>query len=169
MKRGDVDSPLSNIKPIIISETEKINIGDKVLSREYGIGKVISPKGTGRFFVVSFESKSGNTVTVCDIFKILALPEHFSPQQLQMIVNGVYKDGDKVLVECEKDEESMGKLNWLSKIKLNSSNHITLNKVEENLYSQIEHLIIMWSNDGTITAGGLTRQIMELLNSLNKT
>ena len=32
---------------------------------------------------------------------------------------------------------------------------------EENLYSEIESLIIMWSNDGTKTAGALTRQIME--------
>ena len=34
---------------------------------------------------------------------------------------------------------------------------------DDALYSEIEHLIIMWSNDGTKTAGHLTRQIMELL------
>lgn len=33
--------------------------------------------------------------------KILALPEHFSLEQLQMIVDGKLKHGDKVLVECE--------------------------------------------------------------------
>ena len=32
------------------------------------------------------------------------------------------------------------------------------------LYSEIEREIIMWSNDGTQTAGTLTRTIMELLN-----
>ena len=41
--------------------------------------------------------------------------------------------------------------------------------VRENiLYSEIEHLIIGWSIDGTKTAGHLTRQIMELI-SWNKT
>ena len=34
----------------------------------------------------------------------------------------------------------------------------------KELYSEIEHLIIIWSNDGTKTAGFLTRQIIELLN-----
>jgi hypothetical protein len=34
-----------------------------------------------------------------------------------------------------------------------------------SLYSKIEYLIIMWSNDGTKTAGTLTRQIMELLKN----
>ena len=31
------------------------------------------------------------------------------------------------------------------------------------LYSEIEYLIIQWSNDGTKTAGSLTREIMELI------
>lgn len=35
---------------------------------------------------------------------------------------------------------------------------------EDNLYSKIEHLIIMWSNDGTKTAGSLTRDIMKVLH-----
>jgi hypothetical protein len=34
---------------------------------------------------------------------------------------------------------------------------------ENELYSDIEHLIIQWNNDGTKTAGELTRQIMSLL------
>jgi hypothetical protein len=29
------------------------------------------------------------------------------------------------------------------------------------LYSEIEHLIITWNIDGTLTAGALTRQIIE--------
>ncbi len=33
----------------------------------------------------------------------------------------------------------------------------------EILYSEIEYLIIQWSNDGTKTAGSLTREIMELI------
>jgi hypothetical protein len=37
-------------------------------------------------------------------------------------------------------------------------------KKDKELYSEIEYLIIMWSNDGTKTAGFLTRQIMELID-----
>ena len=39
--------------------------------------------------------------------------------------------------------------------------------MNENLYSKIEDLIIRWSNDGTKTAGHLTRQIMELVSDDN--
>lgn len=34
-----------------------------------------------------------------------------------------------------------------------------------NLYSQIEHAIISWSNDGTKTAGTLTREIINIINN----
>lgn len=40
---------------------------------------------------------------------------------------------------------------------------IVLEEHEDKLYSDIEHLIIQWNNDGTKTAGELTRQIMSLL------
>ncbi len=70
------------------------------------------------------------------MFKILALPEHFSPEQLQMIVDGKLKNGDKVLIECDywpdiRDDKYPGQY----VIKLNSSNHITLHKVEEKMYT----------------------------------
>jgi len=35
---------------------------------------------------------------------------------------------------------------------------------ENNLYSEIEKAIIKWSNDGTLTAGTLTREIMEIIH-----
>jgi hypothetical protein len=35
----------------------------------------------------------------------------------------------------------------------------------EILYSEIEHLIIKWNNDGTKTAGSLTREIMKLIEN----
>ena len=35
---------------------------------------------------------------------------------------------------------------------------------DDKLYSEIEQEIIRWSNDGTQTAGTLTRTIMKLLN-----
>lgn len=36
--------------------------------------------------------------------------------------------------------------------------------LKRKLYSDIEYLIIRWSNDGTKTAVTLTREIMKLLN-----
>jgi|LakMenEpi03Aug12_release.lakeMendotaPanAssembly.Ray.scaffolds.fasta_scaffold2409779_1 hypothetical protein len=39
--------------------------------------------------------------------------------------------------------------------------------MEKELYSEIEGLIIEWSNNGTKTAGYLTRQIMKLLSDNN--
>ena len=39
-----------------------------------------------------------------------------------------------------------------------------INDDPTELYSEIEYLIIMWSNDGTRTAGSLTREIMEIIN-----
>jgi hypothetical protein len=38
----------------------------------------------------------------------------------------------------------------------------------ETLYSEIEHLIIQWNNDGTKTAGSLTRDIMKVKTKINK-
>jgi len=38
-----------------------------------------------------------------------------------------------------------------------------INDNPTELYSEIEYLIIMWSNDGTKTAGSLTRDIMKLI------
>lgn len=40
---------------------------------------------------------------------------------------------------------------------------VVLNEDDSELYSNIEDLIIRWVNDGTKTAGTLTRQIMGLL------
>ena len=38
---------------------------------------------------------------------------------------------------------------------------------ETELYSEIEKAIIRWSNDGPLTAGTLTREIMDLLSKNN--
>jgi hypothetical protein len=37
---------------------------------------------------------------------------------------------------------------------------------ELSLYQQIENAIIEWSNDGTKTAGNLTREIIDIINKL---
>lgn len=71
-------------KPILISESEKIEVGDWVYNE---VSKEIYQFKENH---VSYEKK------------ILSLPEHFSPKQLQAIVDGKLKDGDKVLIECEQ-------------------------------------------------------------------
>lgn len=78
-------------KPILISRTEKIEVGDWVWSKNS-----IAP--------LHIDGKI-NTVEMLlenHWFKILALPEHFSSQQLQDIVDGKLKEG-KCLVECERN------------------------------------------------------------------
>ena len=39
-------------------------------------------------------------------------------------------------------------------------------EIVKTIYSEIENLIINWNNDGTKTAGSLTREIMIALSSL---
>jgi len=106
-------------KPILISETEKIEVGDYYLHSHSKSIEIETP-----------ETAHG----MCDCKKILALPEHFSQSTLQSIVDGQLKDGDKVLVECD-ERKLEGIRGDISKIiKLNSSNHITLYKVEVKMY-----------------------------------
>jgi hypothetical protein len=40
-----------------------------------------------------------------------------------------------------------------------------MNENQKELYSEIENAIIRWSNDGTMTAGILARQIMTMIES----
>ena len=42
-------------------------------------------------------------------------------------------------------------------------NYTDLSQTDKDIYAEIENLIIYWSNDGTKTAGTLTRRIMYLL------
>lgn len=118
-------------KPILISETEKIEVGDWTYhSRKdmQQLKQVTNPNAENDLLNLGWR-------------KVLALPEHFSPKHLQAIVDGKMKDGDKVLVECEKQYHDGDQ--WHHKIKLNSSNHITLHKVEEKMYSREELRLIV--------------------------
>ena len=87
--------------PIIISETEEIEDTDTIVHREYGIGKALHRKGTKHYWVCKFNDME-ETETVADIFKVLVLPEHFSPDDLKTIASNTLKDNDEVMVECEK-------------------------------------------------------------------
>lgn len=131
------NSTKSFVKPIIISETEKIEVGDLY----YWNGLIIKDHE-----VPTTESTMRSKDFHKGAFKILALPEHFSPEQLQMIVDGKLKDGEKVLVECKIHDK------WLKEnppfdnnkgkeyyqIKLNP--HIALHKVEESIIDKLKSI-----------------------------
>lgn len=132
---GNNDYWLGKI-PIIISETEKIEVGDWVYYQDDN---------------VIFKCEHPNLIGVGE-YKVLSLPEHFSPKHLQAIVDGKMKNGDKVLVECEDtytewtDAYSLEGTKMrkrptkypIKTIKLNSSGHVTLHKAEEKMYTKEE-------------------------------
>ena len=79
--------------PVIISEIEDLEIG-----------KVYNEKVNN---IVDFD----DTPVIYDgsiLFKILTFPENLSPEILQDIVDRKLKDGDEVLVECEKSNVYIG-------------------------------------------------------------
>jgi hypothetical protein len=119
-------------KPILISETEKIEIGDSVLCF-YPDGTSVIRKIISETDTVWMDDKGTGWFKDTAIFKILALPEQFSPKYLQAIVDGKLKDGDKVLVE----------LNHRNEIKLEGrggERKITLHKTSANL--TMKHLFV---------------------------
>ena len=101
-------------RPIIISETEEIKEGDKVVHLDDNY---------------IFTSNENESKVHKKAKKILSLPEHFSEKHLQAIVDGKMKDGDEVLVKCVG-----GKFNYRCNdksqleffIDLDQQNHITL-------------------------------------------
>lgn len=127
-------------KPILISRTEKIGFMDWYFKDgEIRLWQGVMPE---------YHKLNG--------FKVLALPEHFSPKHLQAIVDGKLKEG-KVLVECalfvtdEKDEATNLDINLKAyRIKLNSSNNITLYKAEEKMYTEEERNKAIWSAISTM-------------------
>lgn len=111
-------------KPVLISETEYCVGGqDKYLDNQNTICNL------------PYASTLATTETGK---KILALPEHFSKEQLNMIVEGKLKDGDKVYVECIHKgdyDEYLGHGNKGAIIK----RPLSIYPIEEKLYT-IEQL-----------------------------
>lgn len=136
-KNGLIKGMGKYLKPILISETEKIEVGDWKYT--------ISHDGSVEMNPVQIIAKCENPEQEIKGFKILALPEHFSPKYLQMIVNGELKEGDKRLIECECYSSSTsgntgriieeGFHGDLFTIKLNSSNHIIIHEIKEKMIS----------------------------------
>ena len=92
------------IKPIIVSDTEPFEVGvDKVLTLNGFITIADSFDGREYLFNEGEVGWSGNGLR-----KIIAMHEHFSDEQLQMIMDGRIKKDHKVYIECEKDGEYVG-------------------------------------------------------------
>lgn len=137
-------------KPIYISETEKIEVGGfayNYMTKRYGRVLRISQNGDITIDNGQYEDTSSPN----NFVKVLALPEHFSPEQLQAIIDGKLKEGSKCLVECEEvinhiswDKELESKFDYekgypiqINQIKLNP--HITIYPlVEEKMYTRDE-------------------------------
>lgn len=116
----------STHKPIIISETEKIEVGDWYF-------RVESPGATLKQ-ATELEVQLINNGKVLDAKKVLVLSEHFSPEQL-ITINNKFKDGDKVFVECEEILGDSGIISHAfgeSEYQIKFNPNVTLHKVEEN-------------------------------------
>ena len=131
------------LKPIIISETEEIEIGDKVLYKDTSgyLILTLKTKDADRYWWEENScSRVGNK-----IYKILALPEQFSDKHLQDIVDDELDDGDEVLVKCEHhidqhpdwrpsydNPDDPPTISW-DMIHLDQQNHITLFPIKQSL------------------------------------
>ena len=84
--------------PILVSETEEIEEGDKALYKDSSgyLILTLKAKDADRYW---WEDNSCSRVEN-EVYKILALPENFSNKHLQDIVDGELGDGDKVLIKC---------------------------------------------------------------------
>lgn len=82
----------NEIKPIIISETEKIEVGWK--------GWAYKKDVEGELFKHFYTTNTWYN----DAKVVLVLPEQFTKAHLQAIIDGKMKDGDEVYVECEEKE-----------------------------------------------------------------
>jgi len=94
-------------KPIIISETDQqdsLNKGDSLLftpsNGDQEIYTFIEDCGYGAGVLDSNSVK--HTIAYSKTARILALPEHFSLEILQMIIDGDLIDGQDLWVECEE-------------------------------------------------------------------
>lgn len=74
-------------KPLLISEKEPIELGDWVYYNNGSLEKCD-------------ENFTPREAKLLGWFKVLALPEHFSLKDLQMIADGHLKEGDQLLIEC---------------------------------------------------------------------
>lgn len=113
------------VLPIIISETENIEVGDHYF---HPFTQSINVCNTENVEAI-------NKSTLGKYLKILALPEQFSPKHLQAIVDGKLKDGYEVYVDCATRPN-----HWYTILLFNNQIKLFPIKKEERLYSKAEIL-----------------------------
>lgn len=159
------DIDWETIKPIIISETEKIEDGDYAYHKSLNrYGKVTNiTTATQGIRDIKIEGELYHDLSSENNFaKILVLPEQFSPKHLQDIVDGKIKDGDRVMIEIEEGKDftiknckhgnecdciGMCNLPFDQVIKLNSEGHVILHKDVEKTYTkeEVKEIATSWA------------------------
>lgn len=87
------------IKPVLISKTDKIEVGD------FKLGYYINDKPADIREVIKIDgNKLYDTETAYHIRdcvdKVIALPEHFSSKHLEDIASGKIKENDELTIKC---------------------------------------------------------------------
>lgn len=123
-KMMDMDELRGKLRPIVVSEVED------------------HPNGFGYYNQRTNAIVNSNPTWLPDKFcqVILALPENLSDDIIKNISNGVLKNGDEVLVECEKIEWSMNidpTTVGQTQIKFDSKNNITIHWAEKENWEKI--------------------------------
>jgi hypothetical protein len=108
LKNFSVSLKDGRYQAIVISETEKINNGDwfvlalNHMPTEFKLCKMINTVHNKEEQTFEAEEIDGFRF-ICGyhiLYKVLVLPEQFSPKDLQTITKGKMKDDNKVVVEC---------------------------------------------------------------------
>lgn len=115
----------NHFNPIIISDKEIIEIGDYAYE--------------GWHKELWLSNVKGNNINHC---KVLALPENFSPKQIQAIIDGKLKEDDEVYVECAESPTGGNRIGYdeadmFDYVKLNNQNQIILHKIEKDLLAEL--------------------------------
>lgn len=154
--------------PIIVSETEKIEIRDNVWDNYRKVIMEAPDKSNADFYNMSLHRYN----------KVLCFSDNFPKGTLQDIVEDKLKDGDVVFVECEHNKLFPMVENHNLQIRITDTNgekHANVLPIESKIekecsktksgikfpYSEIENIIMEGYRDN-LTAGAITRKIQKL-------
>lgn len=123
------------INPTIISKTENIALNDWFVVN----GTIQQCVG---FLNDDIEASNGLPYQRFACHKILAFRHQLSPKHIEAFTKGKIKDGDKVLVECERkpepEYENIVITSRYDFIKLNPQSHVTLIRLKKKMVSELK-------------------------------
>lgn len=125
--------------PIIISETEKLEVGDAWINLKDSTLGI-------HYSATEYDVNYINERSLSHCKKIIVLPEQYSPEHLQQWVDGKIKENDKVLVECTSEyfpSQGNGTKGFISnRIKLDPQGHVIIHEMieEQKTYNESEVL-----------------------------